>query len=135
MTFTDIFIRRPVLATVVSLLIVIAGVQAIVNLNVRQYPRTENAVVTVTTVYVGANADLVRGASVIVPSATLPPVTEPLANSFVPTLLAPKVAAGEIINAEEIAAIARIIATIPIPKAILFDVPGTDGCFFFSCRG
>ncbi len=61
MTFTDIFIRRPVLATVVSLLIVIAGVQAIFNLNVRQYPRNENAVVTVTTVYVGANGDLVRG--------------------------------------------------------------------------
>ena len=61
MRFTDIFIRRPVLATVVSLLIVIAGGQAIVNLNVRQYPRNENAVVTVTTVYVGANGDLVRG--------------------------------------------------------------------------
>lgn len=61
MTFTDIFIRRPVLATVVSLLIVIAGVQAIVNLNVRQYPRSENAEITVTTVYVGANANLVRG--------------------------------------------------------------------------
>ena len=61
MTFTDIFIRRPVLATVVCLLIVIAGVQAVVNLNVRQYPRNENSVITVTTVYVGANADLVRG--------------------------------------------------------------------------
>lgn len=61
MTFTDIFIRRPVLATVISLLIIIAGVQAIVTLNVRQYPRNENSVVTVTTVYVGANADLVRG--------------------------------------------------------------------------
>lgn len=61
MNFTDIFIRRPVLATVVSLLIVIAGLQALVNLNVRQYPRNENSVITVTTVYVGANADLVRG--------------------------------------------------------------------------
>lgn len=61
MNFTDIFIRRPVLATVVSLLIVIAGLQAVINLNVRQYPRNENSVVTVTTVYVGANADLVRG--------------------------------------------------------------------------
>ena len=61
MTFTDIFIRRPVLATVVSLLIIIAGVQAVLNLNVRQYPRNDNSVVTVTTVYVGANADLVRG--------------------------------------------------------------------------
>ncbi|MFZ1201091.1 MAG: efflux RND transporter permease subunit, partial [Desulfobacterales bacterium] len=61
MNFTDIFIRRPVLAIVVSLVIVIAGLQAIRSLNVRQYPRSENAVVTVTTVYVGANAELVRG--------------------------------------------------------------------------
>jgi multidrug efflux pump len=61
MRFTDLFIRRPVLAIVVNLLIVIAGVQAIRSLNVRQYPRSENAAITVTTVYVGANADLVRG--------------------------------------------------------------------------
>ncbi|HXN81665.1 MAG TPA: efflux RND transporter permease subunit, partial [Myxococcales bacterium] len=61
MKFTDLFIRRPVLAIVVNLLIVIAGVQAIRSLNVRQYPRSENAAITVTTVYVGANADLVRG--------------------------------------------------------------------------
>ena len=49
MKFTDLFIRRPVLALVVSLLIIIAGLQAIRSLNVRQYPRSENAVVTVTT--------------------------------------------------------------------------------------
>ena len=61
MQFTDLFIRRPVLALVVSLVIVIAGLQAIRSLNVRQYPRSENATVTVTTVYVGASADLVRG--------------------------------------------------------------------------
>src|SRR5512138_4002828 len=61
MKFTDLFIRRPVLAIVVSLVIVIAGLQAIRSINVRQYPRNENAVVTVTTTYVGANADLVRG--------------------------------------------------------------------------
>ena len=61
MNFTDLFIRRPVLALVISLLIVLAGLQAIGNLNVRQYPKSENATVTVTTVYVGANADLVRG--------------------------------------------------------------------------
>jgi multidrug efflux pump len=61
MRFTDLFIRRPVLAIVVSLVIVIAGVQAIRTVNVRQYPRSENAVVTVTTTYVGANAELVRG--------------------------------------------------------------------------
>src|SRR5438874_4461988 len=59
--FTDIFIRRPVLALVVNLVILIAGFQAIRTLNVRQYPRSNNAAVTVTTVYVGASADLVRG--------------------------------------------------------------------------
>jgi multidrug efflux pump len=61
MKITDLFIRRPVLALVVNLLIIIAGLQAIRSLNVRQYPRSENAAVTVTTVYVGASADLVRG--------------------------------------------------------------------------
>lgn len=61
MPITDLFIRRPVLALVVSLVILIAGLQAIRSLNVRQYPRSENATVTVTTVYVGASADLVRG--------------------------------------------------------------------------
>lgn len=61
MAFTDLFIKRPVLAIVVSLLIVIAGVQSIRALSVRQYPRSDIAIVTVTTAYVGANADLVRG--------------------------------------------------------------------------
>jgi len=61
MNITDLFIRRPVLALVVNLVIIIAGLQAIRTLNVRQYPRSENATVTVTTVYVGASADLVRG--------------------------------------------------------------------------
>ncbi len=61
MKFTDLFIRRPVLALVVSLAISIAGLQAIRSLNVRQYPRSENAAVTITTIYVGASADLVRG--------------------------------------------------------------------------
>jgi multidrug efflux pump len=61
MKFTDLFVRRPVLAIVVNLLIIIAGVQAIRTLNVRQYPRLESATVTVRTVYVGASADLVRG--------------------------------------------------------------------------
>ena len=60
-SFTDIFVRRPVLAMVVSFVIVIAGLQAIKTLNVRQYPRSENASITVHTVYVGASADLVRG--------------------------------------------------------------------------
>jgi multidrug efflux pump len=61
MRFTDLFVRRPVIALVVNLVIVIAGLQAIRSLNVRQYPRSENAAVTVTTVYVGASAQLVRG--------------------------------------------------------------------------
>jgi len=61
MNITDLFIRRPVLAVVVSLVIIIAGLQAIRTLNVRQYPRSENAAVTVTTVYTGADAELVRG--------------------------------------------------------------------------
>src|ERR1700687_1052737 len=61
MSFTDLFIRRPVIAIVVNLVIIIAGLQAIRSLNVRQYPKSENAAVTVTTVYVGANAELVRG--------------------------------------------------------------------------
>ena len=61
MKITDLFIRRPVLGLVVNLVILIAGVQAYRTLNVRQYPRNDNATVTVTTVYVGASADLVRG--------------------------------------------------------------------------
>ena len=61
MKFTDLFIKRPVLAMVVSLVILIAGLQAIRSLSVRQYPRSDIAVVSVSTVYVGANADLVRG--------------------------------------------------------------------------
>jgi multidrug efflux pump len=61
MKLTDLFIRRPVLAIVVNLVIIIAGLQAIRSLNVRQYPKLESATVTVRTPYVGANADLVRG--------------------------------------------------------------------------
>src|SRR5580658_1261569 len=61
MKFTDIFVIRPVLAIVVNLVIIIAGLQAVRTLNVRQYPKLESASVTVRTVYVGANADLVRG--------------------------------------------------------------------------
>lgn len=60
-SFIDLFIRRPVLAIVVNLLIIIAGVQAYFTLNVRQYPRSDNASISITTVYVGASADLVRG--------------------------------------------------------------------------
>ena len=59
--FTDLFVRRPVLAIVVAMLIIVAGLQAVFTLNVRQYPKSDNASVTVTTVYIGASADLVRG--------------------------------------------------------------------------
>ena len=61
MKFTDLFIKRPVLAIVVNLVILIAGLQSIRSLSVRQYPRSDIAVIQVSTVYVGANADLVRG--------------------------------------------------------------------------
>src|SRR5512139_3029845 len=61
MRFTDLFIRRPVLAVVVSLVITIAGLQSISALSVRQFPRSDIAVIKVSTVYVVANADLVRG--------------------------------------------------------------------------
>src|SRR2546423_7887740 len=61
MKFTDLFIKRPVLAIVVNLVILIAGLQSIRSLSVRQYPRSDIAVIQVSTVYVGANADTVRG--------------------------------------------------------------------------
>jgi multidrug efflux pump len=61
MRFTDLFVKRPVLAIVVNLVILIAGLQSIRALSVRQYPRSDIAVVKVATVYVGASADLVRG--------------------------------------------------------------------------
>src|SRR6266536_944101 len=61
MKLTDLFVRRPVLAICANLVILIAGLQAIRSLSVRQYPRSDIAVVTVSTIYVGANADLVRG--------------------------------------------------------------------------
>ncbi len=61
MKFTDLFVKRPVLAIVVNLVILIAGLQAIRSLSVRQYPRSDIAVIRVSTAYVGASADLVRG--------------------------------------------------------------------------
>jgi multidrug efflux pump len=71
MNFTDIFIRRPVLATVVSLLILVLGLRSIDLLPVREYPATQNAVVTVTTIYTGADPELVSGF-----------ITTPLENSI-----------------------------------------------------
>lgn len=61
MNITDIFIKKPVLSIVVSLLILLAGFQSFSNMSVRQYPRSDIAVIKITTVYVGANAELVRG--------------------------------------------------------------------------
>jgi multidrug efflux pump len=61
MAFTDPFIRRPVLATVVSLLIILLGFQAFSKLVIRQYPQMENALITVSTAYPGANAETIQG--------------------------------------------------------------------------
>jgi len=71
MKFTDIFIKRPVLAIVLSLLILVLGLRSMNLLPVRQYPVTQNAVVTVTTVYIGADPELVSGF-----------ITTPLENSI-----------------------------------------------------
>lgn len=61
MTFTDIFIKRPVLATVVSLLIFLFGLNSISTMQIRQYPRMDNTVITVTTAYPGADSNLIAG--------------------------------------------------------------------------
>ncbi len=61
MKFTDIFIERPVLASVISLLILIVGLRAIVALELRQYPETNNTIVSISTTYPGASSDLVKG--------------------------------------------------------------------------
>lgn len=61
MRFTDIFINRPVLATVVSLLILLIGLQAAFKLPVREYPEITNTTITITTTYPGANADVIKG--------------------------------------------------------------------------
>jgi multidrug efflux pump len=58
---TDVFIRRPVLAIVVNVVILVAGLRAVNTLDSRQYPRLDSATITIRTVYVGADADLVRG--------------------------------------------------------------------------
>ena len=70
-SFTDIFIERPVLATVISLFILVLGLRSLESLSVRQYPYTENAVVTVTTTYTGADPNVVAGF-----------ITTPLENSL-----------------------------------------------------
>jgi multidrug efflux pump len=60
-SFTDLFVHRPVLASVVSLLILVVGLRSIASLEVRQYPATQDTVVTVTTSYPGASSELVQG--------------------------------------------------------------------------
>src|SRR5689334_4611815 len=71
MHFTDLFIRRPVLASVVSLLILVLGLRALLSLPVRQYPFTENAVITVSSSYIGADPSVIAGF-----------ITTPLENSI-----------------------------------------------------
>ena len=61
MNFTDTFIKRPVLSTVVGLVILLLGVQGFASITVREFPAMKNTVITVTTIYVGADANLVRG--------------------------------------------------------------------------
>lgn len=60
MKFTDLFIRRPILAVSISLLIVILGLQAISKLSVREYPKMTTTVITVSTTYAGADANLIQ---------------------------------------------------------------------------
>ncbi|MGA2792807.1 MAG: efflux RND transporter permease subunit, partial [Roseiarcus sp.] len=60
-SFTDLFIRRPVLSTVVSLLILLIGAMAGLKLQIRQFPQMSNTTITITTIYPGANADLIKG--------------------------------------------------------------------------
>ncbi|WP_284509723.1 efflux RND transporter permease subunit [Salinivibrio costicola] len=61
MRFTDVFIKKPVLASVVSLFIILLGLRAITDMNVRQFPEIKNAVISVSTTYIGADADLIQG--------------------------------------------------------------------------
>src|SRR3954470_3070389 len=61
MKFTDLFIRKPVLAGVISLLIIVLGLRSLFGLPVNQYPRTQNAVVTISTAYYGADAQTIAG--------------------------------------------------------------------------
>jgi multidrug efflux pump len=60
-SFTDLFIRKPVIALVVNIVILVVGVLAYFKLNTRQYPRSDSAVVSVSTIYFGASAETVRG--------------------------------------------------------------------------
>ena len=61
MYFTDIFIRRPVFASVLSLIVLLVGLRAFFSLTIRQYPNIQPSVITITTTYSGANAQLMEG--------------------------------------------------------------------------
>ncbi|TGQ67463.1 multidrug efflux protein [Mesorhizobium sp. M00.F.Ca.ET.186.01.1.1] len=61
MSFSDIFIRRPVLSTVLACMILLLGFQGIFNLSIRQYPKVDETAITITTAYPGASADLIQG--------------------------------------------------------------------------
>jgi multidrug efflux pump len=61
MNFTDLFIRKPVLATVISLIILVLGMRSLYSLAVREFPKTQSATITVTTTYFGANSDVIAG--------------------------------------------------------------------------
>ena len=61
MNFTDLFIRKPVLATVISLIVLVLGMRSLYSLAVREFPKTQSATITVTTTYFGANSDVIAG--------------------------------------------------------------------------
>jgi multidrug efflux pump len=61
MSLSELFIRRPVLSTVVSLLILLLGAQGIASMSIRQYPKVDETVITITTLYPGASADVIQG--------------------------------------------------------------------------
>ena len=61
MNFTTIFVKRPVLASVVSLLILVLGVRSMLSLEIREYPETKDTVISVNTAYPGASSELIKG--------------------------------------------------------------------------
>ena len=61
MRFTDLFIRRPVLAVTISLMMVLFGLEALRSMAIREYPKVTNTVITVATNYYGASADVIQG--------------------------------------------------------------------------
>src|SRR5690606_20599441 len=61
MNISALFIRRPVLSTVVALMMLLLGFQGLFNLQIREYPKVDETVITITTVYAGASSDLIQG--------------------------------------------------------------------------